>query len=257
MKKLTNLSLVLAGLVCMNEAKAQTEVTFYTNMGIIKAELTDALTPITADSFITRVANKFYDKLTFHRVIDGFMIQGGDPNGNGTGGPGYKIPDEFHPSLQNVPKSLSMANAGPNTGGSQFFINLVNNSFLNNRHAVFGMVTEGFEIVEAIAKVPKNRADKPDKDVVMDSVRVTKMAPGGMLDGKELVISPNPSNGVFTVTIPGKKTQVEVVSSAGKVVFSKKAKGKVKIDISNERKGIYQVKVKGKEGDAVAKIVTQ
>ena len=109
--------------------------------------------------------------MIFHRVIDGFMIQGGDPTGMGMGGPGYKINDEFTKTSldQNNRGTISMANAGPNTGGSQFFINLVNNNFLDGKHPVFGKVIDGIEVVDKIARVETDQNDRP-----LEEVRITK-----------------------------------------------------------------------------------
>ena len=131
-----------------------------TSMGTISIELNPDM-PITAGNFEKLVLQGYYDGVIFHRVIDGFMIQGGDPTGTGCGGPGYAIRDEFTPNNRNNRGTISMANAGPNTGGSQFFINLVNNNFLDDRHPVFGRVVSGMDVVDAIAKVQKDGDDRP------------------------------------------------------------------------------------------------
>jgi peptidylprolyl isomerase len=131
-----------------------------TTMGIISIKLASDM-PVTAGNFEKLVRQGYYDGVIFHRVIDGFMIQGGDPTGTGCGGPGYSIPDEFTPGNRNDRGTISMANAGPNTGGSQFFINLVNNNFLDDRHPVFGRVISGMDVVDAVAKVPKDFSDRP------------------------------------------------------------------------------------------------
>ncbi len=146
---------------------------FETTKGNFTIELAEDKAPITTKNFIDLVNKKFYDGLIFHRVIDGFMIQGGDPNGNGRGGPGYKIPDEFHPDLKhNAPGVISMANAGPNTGGSQFFITLAPTPHLDQKHAVFGKVIAGLDVVQAIGKVKTGSMDKPVEDVVIQKITI-------------------------------------------------------------------------------------
>jgi len=140
-------------------------------MGDITIELREDM-PITSGNFEKLVKEGFYNGIIFHRVIDGFMIQGGDPRGNGTGGPGYQIKDEFMPDNKNNKGTISMANAGPNTGGSQFFINLVNNNYLDKAHPAFGTVLEGFDVVEKIGKVKTNWNDKPLEDVVIKEALV-------------------------------------------------------------------------------------
>ena len=144
-----------------------TIVLLETNQGEIKIELYSKDMPITTGNFQKLVEQGFYDGVIFHRIIDGFMLQGGDPTGTGRGGPGYTIKDEFAESEidDNNRGTLSMANAGPNTGGSQFFINLVNNNFLDGKHPVFGKVIEGMDIVDKIAKVQTDSQDKPLEDV--------------------------------------------------------------------------------------------
>ena len=152
---------------------------FNTNMGNFKIELYSDLAPKTVENFITLAKNNFYDGVIFHRVIDNFMIQGGDPTGTGHGGPGYSIDDEFGEGLKHDSAGiLSMANAGPNTGGSQFFITLVPTPWLDGRHAIFGHVIESMDIIENIGHVKTNKADRPLKDVVINSIVITG-------DGKE------------------------------------------------------------------------
>ena len=126
-----------------------------TTKGTIKFELYEAEAPITTKNFIDLAQKGFYNGLTFHRVIRGFMIQGGCPKGDGTGGPGYSIRDEFHPKLKHTKGAVSMANAGPNTGGSQFFITEAPQPHLDGKHSVFGQVREGQNVVESIKKGDK------------------------------------------------------------------------------------------------------
>jgi peptidyl-prolyl cis-trans isomerase A (cyclophilin A) len=122
-----------------------------------------------------RTTEPLYNGTIFHRVIDRFMLQGGDPLGTGTGGPGYEFEDEFHPDLRfNRPYLLAMANAGPGTNGSQFFITVVPTPHLDGRHTIFGEVVEGSDIVDAIGKTETDRGDRPVKDVVVESVTIDR-----------------------------------------------------------------------------------
>ncbi|KQC10003.1 MAG: peptidylprolyl isomerase [Methanolinea sp. SDB] len=146
-------------------------VVLETNMGNITIELYGDM-PVTAGNFESLVGKGYYDGVIFHRVIDGFMIQGGDPTGTGRGGPGYTIKDEFTPGNKNDRGTISMANAGPNTGGSQFFINLVNNNFLDDRHPVFGRVIDGMDVVDKIAKTKTDRADRPLTEIRIEKARI-------------------------------------------------------------------------------------
>lgn len=150
-------------------------VVFETNQGTFKAEIFQDKAPLTAKNFLDLTNKGFYNGLKFHRVIADFMLQGGDPNGNGTGGPGYKIKDEFGPGLKHsAPGMLSMANAGPNTGGSQFFVTLVPTPWLDGKHAIFGKVVSGMDVVEKIGALPTNANDAPLSPVIMTKVFVQK-----------------------------------------------------------------------------------
>jgi len=146
--------------------QSQKLVKLETNMGTITIALAPDM-PITAGNFETLVKKGYYNGVIFHRIISGFMLQGGDPTGTGMGGPGYAIKDEFSPGNLNNRGTISMANAGPNTGGSQFFINLVDNNFLDGKHPVFGKVVEGMDVVDKIGKTKTGHGDRPLKEVVI------------------------------------------------------------------------------------------
>jgi peptidyl-prolyl cis-trans isomerase A (cyclophilin A) len=157
------------------EESKNTMVLLETSMGDIKIQLFDDLVPITAGNFKKLVEEGFYDGIIFHRVIADFMLQGGDPEGTGRGGPGYKIEDEFVDDLRHDRKGLlSMANSGPNTGGSQFFITLVPTPWLDDKHAIFGEVIEGIDVVDAIGAVDTGAMDKPKEDVVINKASVVE-----------------------------------------------------------------------------------
>lgn len=152
---------------------SNTNVLLETSEGDIVIELNSDM-PITTGNFEKLVKEGFYDGIIFHRVIPGFMIQGGDPLGNGMGGPGYAIKDEFTDHNRNDRGTIAMANAGPNTGGSQFFINLVNNNFLDTRHPSFGRIVKGMDVVDRIATVSTDENDKPLKDVTIIKASIVK-----------------------------------------------------------------------------------
>lgn len=163
---------------------------FETNKGTFKVRLFDQQAPKTVENFVglaegtkeftdpkakETTKRPFYDGLAFHRIIKDFMIQGGCPLGTGTGGPGYRFEDEFHPELKhNKPGLLSMANAGPNTNGSQFFITVVPTPWLDNRHTIFGEVVEGYDIVDAISKVKVGPSDRPLEPVVITHIKIER-----------------------------------------------------------------------------------
>lgn len=146
---------------------------FDTNKGNFKIELFEDKAPITTQNFIKLANDGFYNGLIFHRVIPNFMVQGGCPDGTGRGGPGYTIKDEFHPDLKHDTKGiLSMANVGPNTGGSQFFITVAPTPWLDGHHSVFGKVIEGMGVVDNISKVETGRNDKPLQAVVINKINI-------------------------------------------------------------------------------------
>jgi peptidyl-prolyl cis-trans isomerase A (cyclophilin A) len=169
-----------------------TYATFDTNQGSIVCRLFESDAPKTVQNFVelaegkrewthpvTRAKsnNRLYDGTVFHRVIPNFMIQGGDPAGTGMGGPGYKFEDETKGSPHKFDKAgkLAMANAGPNTNGSQFFITLAPTPWLTGNHTIFGEVVEGQDVVDKIATLPRNRQDRPNQDVTLNSVRIERV----------------------------------------------------------------------------------
>jgi peptidyl-prolyl cis-trans isomerase A (cyclophilin A) len=168
-----------------------TYAVFETSEGTIVCRLFEKDAPKTVANFVELSEGKrewthpttrkkstspLYDGTIFHRVIPGFMIQGGDPQGTGMGGPGYQFEDETRNSPHKFDKAgkLAMANAGPNTNGSQFFITVANTDWLTGKHTIFGEVVEGYEVVEKITKVARNRQDRPNKDVVVKSVKIER-----------------------------------------------------------------------------------
>lgn len=164
---------------------------FHTSKGAITCLLYEEEAPKTIDNFVglangtkewsdpktgQKVKRRLYDGLIFHRVIPDFMIQGGDPEGTGRGGPGYRFEDEFYPDLKfDKPGRLAMANAGPNTNGSQFFITHVPAPWLDNRHTIFGQVVEGQNLVDQIGGVKKDRSDKPLEDIVIQTLEIKRI----------------------------------------------------------------------------------
>ncbi|OFW25398.1 MAG: peptidylprolyl isomerase [Acidobacteria bacterium RIFCSPLOWO2_02_FULL_59_13] len=165
---------------------------FQTNQGTIVCELYEKEAPVTVKNFMdlaegtkewtdpttkAKKKGRYFDGTQFHRVIPDFMIQGGDPTATGTGGPGYQFQDEFTPKLRfDKPGRLAMANAGPGTNGSQFFITEVKTEFLDDKHTIFGSVIEGMDVVKKIARVPRNRSDKPNEAVVIEKLTIERVA---------------------------------------------------------------------------------
>ena len=146
---------------------------FRTNYGNFRVELLSAQTPVTVNNFVFLAQQGYYDELVFHRVIEDFMIQGGDPDGTGGGGPGYVFQDEIVPGLVfDAPGKLAMANSGPGTNGSQFFITTVPTPHLTGNHTIFGMVTEGLAVVDAISQVATDRSDRPQQQVIIERIDI-------------------------------------------------------------------------------------
>jgi cyclophilin family peptidyl-prolyl cis-trans isomerase len=171
------LGLLIAGLALTPSAQAEEGknpmATIETTKGTIKLELFSDKAPKTVANFTKLAKQGFYNGIIFHRVIPKFMIQTGDPTGTGRGGPGYTFEDEFHPDLKHESSGiLSMANAGPNTNGSQFFITLAPTPWLNGKHSVFGKVVEGRDVVEAIGSAQRDANDKPQAEISMKSVTI-------------------------------------------------------------------------------------
>lgn len=144
-----------------------------TNAGTIEIDLLSRQAPKTVNNFVFLARDGFYTGTIFHRVIQNFMIQGGDPEGSGRGGPGYKFEDEFDPSLKfDGAGILAMANAGPNTNGSQFFITVATTPHLNNAHTIFGLVTQGYDVVESISTAETDAGNRPSEDVIIQSIEI-------------------------------------------------------------------------------------
>lgn len=162
------------------KTETMTTATITTNKGVITLELFDSRTPATVENFKKLAGEGFYNGTRFHRVIKNFMIQGGDPLSKdianqamwGTGGPGYKFNDEITPENKNDIGTISMANAGPNTNGSQFFINTNNNNFLDTKHTVFGRVVNGMEVVTAIENTQTGVNDRPLEDMIIEKIEI-------------------------------------------------------------------------------------
>lgn len=157
------------------DPSASYTATIRTNKGLIVLELFPDSAPKTVNNFVFLAEEKFYDGLLFHRVIEGFMIQGGDPTGTGGSGPGYRFGDEIDPRrVFSEPGKLAMANSGPNTNGSQFFITTVPTPHLNGAHTIFGRILNGQEVADAISKVPKDQNGRPIQPITIDTIQIAK-----------------------------------------------------------------------------------
>lgn len=169
-------ALLFVATPAQTDADANPRVRISTNAGDITVELYPDEAPLTVANFLSYVDSGFYAGTVFHRVIPNFMIQGGCPLGTGTGGPGYQFQDEIAPSLKfDKPGLLAMANAGPGTNGSQFFITHAATEWLTGRHTIFGEVTEGMDVVTAIGNVEKGPGDRPKTPVVIKKITIQKV----------------------------------------------------------------------------------
>lgn len=171
------LGIGLAALPAFGEPMTRPRATITTTHGVIVLELYADEAPKTVANFVKLATQGFYNGIIFHRVIPGFMVQTGDPTGTGTGGPGYTFADELSPTLRHDQAgTVSMANAGPNTNGSQFFITVAPTPWLNGKHAIFGHVIQGQEVVDAIVNADRNADDRPLEDIVMQQVTIEDSA---------------------------------------------------------------------------------
>lgn len=259
-------TLIFIFVILPSLAFSQSVATFYTTKGDFKLVLHDTMMLVTAGNFIKLVNERFYDGVIFHRVIRNFVIQGGDATLTG-GEKADRIEDEFHDDLSNLKGTISMANAGPNTGTSQFFINLVNNqgldhnkSPLTSKHPVFGYVEEGFNVVQDIGNVATDGNDRPMTDVVMDSVRITMAFSSGFsLDHSnsyQLKAYPNPAHDRLWIESEHNNAQMEILDLQGRPVSSANlSKGSNSVPLDKLDGGTYIVIVQNKKGSGRARIV--
>jgi len=222
MKKLIALLIAFSSLQVF---AADTVAVMETSLGTVKLKLFADKVPVTVSNFIDLAKKGFYDNLIFHRVIPGFMIQGGDPKGDGSGGPGYAFKDEFHPDLKHSkPGMLSMANSGPDTNGSQFFITVAATPHLDNKHSIFGEVIEGQNIVTKISEVSANNSRPKDKVVIKKITIQGDFKPVTFVKNKELT-----STEIEKMTLQTVKdllSRIGESQSLGKLVTTKITEGR-------------------------------
>lgn len=224
-----------------NATLAQTKVLFYTTEGQFTVELREDKMPITAGNFIKLVDSGFYDGLIFHRVIKGFVIQGGDPTGTGFGGPGYSIQDEYHTSLNHDSAGvIAMAKAGPNTAGSQFYFTLSAQKHLDGDYAVFGTCIKGLDKIMAIGDVKTGSQNKPLASVKMDSLRVvdTSITVGTQYPSSQVKaeVYPNPFSQSFQVNYELKQKEQVVVN-----LYNAQGQLLEKLETGIKQKGVHGV----------------
>ncbi|MDD2908055.1 MAG: peptidylprolyl isomerase [Candidatus Gracilibacteria bacterium] len=210
-----------------------------TTNGTINIALETELSPFTANNFIGLAKEGYYNGIIFHRVIKDFMIQGGDPTGTGMGGEslyGAKFDDEFNPALKNNKYTIAMANSGKNTNGSQFFINVANNNYLDNKHSVFGRVVEGFDNVDKISKVKTDRNDKPEKEVKIISIDIKQYKGGSLKDYNfDSEAAKKLYNEKSKVNLEAKKGMLVASGSTVSVNYTGTYENKEKFDSSYDR----------------------
>ncbi len=258
------------------QLSAQNQATFFTPQGNFVVEMYNIHMPATTTNFEGLVQAKFYDSILFHRIIANFVIQGGDPTTRG-GSPSPVIQDEFDATKSNLKYTLSMANAGPNTGSSQFFINLKNNTFLDfdklpltSQHPVFGEVISGQAVVDALGLVPTDTNDKPITDIRIDSVRMTYITPVGTNDVQSknflINISPNPISQNSTLNIElsrALKATLTLTNIEGKELFKGDkllTKGLNKINMNDLKiniPGLYFIRLQNNEFSSTKKLLIQ
>lgn len=269
MKKVLLFCFLLIGF----QLSAQNQATFYTAQGNFVVEMYNFRMPITTTNFENLVQSKFYDSILFHRIIANFVIQGGDPTTKG-GTPSAVIPDEFDSTTSNLKYTLSMANAGPNTGTSQFFINLKDNTFLDfdkapltSKHPVFGEVISGQAIVDALGLVPTDTNNKPINDIRIDSIRMTYLTPVTINDiapqNDFISISPNPIslNSTFNLNFgASQELKLIIINIEGKVLYNQahllhKGGNTFSLqDLNIAAPGLYLIELKNKDFSTTKKL---
>lgn len=260
---LTALLLLLSG-----SAFAQTQVDFYTNAGNFRVELREDLMPITAGNFLSLVDREYYDGVIFHRVVAGFVVQGGDPTGTGSGGPGYTIQDEYHPTMNHDSTGvIAMAKTSqPNSAGSQFYFSLDALPNLDQRYSVFGSCIQGLDVIELIGLVAVDDNDRPTTQIQMDSVRrvlpLTGLeAPAPLI---QLEISANPFQDQFQAQYQTRQLddiRVSVWDMQGKEIAvlshgpHMPGVHAIEWDARSFPAGIYTLRIRGKQGSVMQKLV--
>ena len=264
MKKL----LLFGALFYSSLAFGQTQIDFHTTKGDFRAEVREDLMPITAGNFIDLVAQKFYNGVIFHRVVAGFVIQGGDPTSSGSGGPGYTILDEYHPQMNHDSAGvLAMAkSSAPNSAGSQFYFTLAPQPSLDQNYAVFGSCIQGLSVIQAIGLVATQGNDRPWFDVVMDSVRVVEnVSSVKQADfSVKTEIFPNPFLGNTSIQYEVKtagQVEISIFDAQGQLieimVNETQSSGIHQLDWTTAKQGLYFLHIKTTDGIGVRRLIAQ